>query len=87
MIQVGEAPTCQEIVEAVTDYLEGALSEEDCACFEQHLVLCGGCDEIVHQTRLVVRTSGELTPAVDAEDGAVQELLEVFRAHRLKGLP
>ena len=29
--------SCQELVELVTDYLEGALSEEDRSRFDEHL--------------------------------------------------
>lgn len=87
MIQVGEVPTCQEIVEAVTDYLDGSLSEADCACLEQHLILCDGCDEFVQQLRSVIRTSAELAPRGEgADERQVQDLLEVFRARR-RGQP
>ena len=34
--------TCQELVELVSDYLEGALSPEDRRRFEEHLA---GCDD------------------------------------------
>ena len=32
-----EALSCQELVELVTDYLEGALDERDLRAFEGHL--------------------------------------------------
>ena len=38
-----EQLSCQELVELVTDYLEGALSAEDGARFEDHISRCGGC--------------------------------------------
>ena len=43
--------TCKEMVEIVTDYLEGALSPEDRSRFEQHLALCDGCTYYVEQMR------------------------------------
>ena len=40
MIDV-EGLSCQELVELVTDYLEGALEERDLRAFERHLEHCG----------------------------------------------
>ena len=42
-MSVVESLSCQELVELVTDYLEGALSEEDVQRFEAHLETCVGC--------------------------------------------
>jgi anti-sigma factor RsiW len=38
-----EQLSCQELVELVTDYLEGALSPVDAARFEDHIGRCTGC--------------------------------------------
>jgi anti-sigma factor RsiW len=73
--------TCQELVELVTDYLEGALSPEDRQRFEQHLAICPGCRTYVDQMRLTIRTMGSLTEASIAPD-AKQALLRVFRSWR-----
>ena len=35
--------TCREIVELVTDYLEGRMPLPERTRFEQHLVYCNGC--------------------------------------------
>ncbi len=61
--------TCQELVELVTDYLEGALAPEDSARFEQHLGSCPGCRAYLEQMRETVRLTGalredDLAPAV-----------------------
>lgn len=53
--------TCKEVVEIVTDYLEGALSPEDRARFDQHLAGCDGCTSYVEQMRETIRLSGMLT--------------------------
>ena len=34
---------CKELVEIVTDYLEGRLSARDRLRFEEHLMACLGC--------------------------------------------
>ena len=53
--------TCKEVVEIVTDYLEGALSPEDRERFDQHLTVCDGCVSYVEQMRETIRLSGMVT--------------------------
>ncbi len=43
--------TCQELVELVTDYLEGALDEDTTERFDQHLALCPGCQTYLNQMK------------------------------------
>jgi anti-sigma factor RsiW len=52
--------TCQEVVELVTHYLEHALAPEDAALFEQHLVVCDGCDWYVDQIRMTIAAVGRI---------------------------
>ncbi|HLZ38790.1 MAG TPA: zf-HC2 domain-containing protein, partial [Mycobacteriales bacterium] len=42
---------CQDLVELVTEYLEGTLPPELRRRFEDHLALCEGCDTYVEQMR------------------------------------
>lgn len=53
---------CREVVELVTDYLEGALDERDRARFEGHLGSCDGCAAYLDQMRLTLRLAGQLEP-------------------------
>jgi MFS family permease len=46
---------CQELVELVTDYLDGALPPDLKNKFQQHLNGCGGCAEYVRQVGLTIR--------------------------------
>jgi len=55
---------CQEIVELITDYLEGALSRSQRRRFEAHLAGCENCTEYLEQMRATIRFTGRL----DAED-------------------
>jgi len=55
---------CQQIVELVTDYLEGALSRSERRRFEAHLAGCENCTEYLAQMRATIRLTGRL----DAED-------------------
>ena len=59
MSHAGEL-TCRELVELVTDYVEGALSEEDQARFEEHLSGCEGCSQYVRQMRETIQLTGTL---------------------------
>jgi anti-sigma factor RsiW len=73
--------TCQELVEVVTDYLEGALLPADRARFEEHLATCTGCRNYVEQLRMTLRLAGTLR-----EDHLPphmrDDLLGAFRAWR-----
>jgi anti-sigma factor RsiW len=69
--------TCQQLVELVTEYLEGALAPEDAVRFEAHVASCPGCDTYLEQMRstiAVTRASGDAV-----EPAAVSPLLAAFR--------
>jgi anti-sigma factor RsiW len=73
--------SCQELVELVTDYLEGALGPADLARFEGHIAVCQACATYLEQLRQVVRVTGTLT-ADDLSGDAERELLQAFRGWR-----
>ena len=73
--------TCQELVELVTDYLEGALDAVDRARFEEHLAMCSGCRAYVEQLRTTLRLTGTLTEAA-LSPHLRDDLLGAFRAWR-----
>jgi anti-sigma factor RsiW len=73
-----EALSCQELVELVTDYLEGALDVAELARFEQHLAGCGKCQAYLEQLRQTIRVTGMLTPD-DLSPEAETALLSAFR--------
>jgi anti-sigma factor RsiW len=52
---------CQEMVELVTDYLEGALGRRARRRFEAHLAGCPHCTEYVAQLRATIRLTGTLS--------------------------
>jgi anti-sigma factor RsiW len=71
--------SCQELVELVTEYLDGALTPEDRLAFERHIAICPPCRGYVAEIRWTIAVAGELTednipPA--ARDG----MLEVFQS-------
>ena len=72
------ALTCQELVELVTDYLEGALPPGERVRFEEHLAICEGCSEYVRQVRTTIELAGSLTEE-SLPSEARDRLLETFR--------
>jgi anti-sigma factor RsiW len=53
---------CREVVELVTDYLEGSLSRAERRRFEAHLADCPHCTEYLAQMRATIRLTGSLEP-------------------------
>lgn len=69
---------CQEMVELITDYLEGSLSRSERRRFDAHLSGCEHCTEYLQQ----MRTTIELTGGLKAEDltpAMRSEFAEIFR--------
>ena len=72
---------CQQAVELVTDYLEGALSRADRHRFEAHLAGCPHCTEYLAQMRATI----ELTGGITADDLTAQmqdDFIELYRQWR-----
>jgi anti-sigma factor RsiW len=69
---------CDEFVELVTAYLEGALPSADEQRFVAHLAECDGCDRYLEQIRTTVHNLGHLPEQSLAPD-ARDRLLAAFR--------
>ncbi len=72
---------CQEVVELVTDYLEGTLSRSQRRRFEAHLAACENCTEYLEQMRVTIRLTGSLR-AGDLTPAMREELTELYRRWR-----
>ncbi len=70
--------TCQELVELVTDYLEGALDDATRTRFDEHLEACSACRAYLEQMGVVLRAVGRLRED-DLEPAATETLLHAFR--------
>jgi anti-sigma factor RsiW len=57
---VPEHLSCQEVVELVTDYFDGALPPETATVFEEHINFCDGCEWYLDQMRATVATVGRI---------------------------
>jgi anti-sigma factor RsiW len=75
------ALTCRELVELVTDYLEGVLPQLERARFEDHLAGCGPCTKYLAQMRETLSLVGRLTEESLSADGR-EALLATFRGWR-----
>jgi anti-sigma factor RsiW len=63
---------CQEVVELITDYIEGALPRAERRSLEAHLRGCEHCSEYLRQMRVTIELTGtlrteDLTPPMRAE--------------------
>jgi anti-sigma factor RsiW len=76
--------SCKELVEVVTDYLEGRLPPADVSRLEEHLGECDGCVVYIEQMRETIRLVGALHED-DVPPEAAGRLLQVFAAWRLAG--
>jgi anti-sigma factor RsiW len=70
---------CIELVEVITDYLEGAMPARRRRLLEQHLTACDGCTAYVEQIRRTIETSGRLR-AEDIPAELEERLLVAFEA-------
>lgn len=70
---------CAELVELVTDYLEGALEDGERVRLESHLAGCDGCTAYLEEMRTMIRLTGMLTEEHVPAEGR-GELLRAFHA-------
>lgn len=78
------ALTCQELVELVTDYLDGALNPRIAEAFESHLQVCPGCERYVEQFRGTIAAVGRLH-SEDLSAGTRAAVIDTFREFRRPG--
>jgi len=71
-------PTCRELVELVTEYLDDALTERDRGLFEAHLASCRDCRVHLEQMRQTILALGAL-PSERLSEPDRDTLLAAFR--------
>ena len=77
-VEPGMTIRCQEVVELITDYLEGQLDGPTRTEFDAHLPLCEGCGEYLRQMRATIQALGHV-PLDSLSDTAQADLLAAFR--------
>jgi anti-sigma factor RsiW len=77
---VKPALTCRELVELVTDYLDGALPAAERNSFEAHMATCPGCEIYVKQFRPTITTTRRTLELEQRPE--ITALLRAFRDYR-----
>ena len=75
--------TCQQFVELVTEYFEGALEPRTLSQVEEHLAMCDWCDTYLEQMQATIASLRELGDKRSPEPP--DSVLAVFRARRAGG--
>jgi len=73
---------CIQVVEIVTDYLDGALPAEEATRLERHLESCPGCTEYLEQMRTLAGSlggRGEQSLSVEMRDSLIATFREFQR--------
>jgi len=75
---------CQQVVELITDYLEGTLSRSQRRRFDAHLAGCEHCTEYLAQMRATIRLTGRLR-SEDLTPEMREDFTELYRRWRAEG--
>ena len=75
--------TCQQFVELVTEYFEGALEARTLNQVEEHLVMCDWCVTYVEQMQATIASLRELAEQRPPEPP--DSVLAAFRSRRADG--
>jgi anti-sigma factor RsiW len=75
---MAKAMTCKELVELVTEYLEGTLPADVRARMDQHLAGCDGCTHYLEQMRQTIRLTGQVREE-NLSAAQQDDLLRLFR--------
>jgi len=76
--QMSTDMTCQELVELITEYLEGTLAPAERMRFDAHVRTCPGCAAYIEQMRTTIGILGKLSEE-SMSAGAERDLLATFR--------
>jgi anti-sigma factor RsiW len=79
VVEPGMTIRCQELVELITDYLDGALDTSSRVELEAHLRLCPGCWEYLSQIE-ATRTVLGLVPLDNLPQATRIGLVDAFRS-------
>jgi anti-sigma factor RsiW len=74
---------CRELVELLTEYLDGALPPDEKAAVDAHLDGCDACQTYLDQIRATIAALGSV-PVETLSDSACDTLLAAF-AERTSG--
>ena len=67
---------CEDVVQLITSYLDGALPADVHSRIDEHLGGCDGCQNVLAQWRTIIALAGRLTGAdVDNTDEITRDRL------------
>jgi anti-sigma factor RsiW len=69
---------CREVVEVLTDYLDGALPPADRVALEQHLLFCQPCAVFLEQLRASIALTGRIEEE-DVPEEVLDRMSQMFR--------
>lgn len=69
---------CREVVELVTGYLEGTLSDSERIHFEHHLRKCPSCTAYIEQIRVTIRRTGQM-PREPVPPEVLDKFIEIYQ--------
>lgn len=72
---------CQQAVELMSDYLDGALPRRKRRRLERHLAGCDVCTEYLEQLRTTIALTGSAA-AEDLDPEVLEGLTELYRRYR-----
>ena len=70
---------CQEMIEAVTNYLDSALPPDERERFERHLSYCAGCTTYLDQMRETIRQTGTVPREKSLPPELREDIIARFR--------
>ena len=79
--RVNDELACRELVELVTEYLEGALDPAERSRVDAHLTECDGCAAYLDQIRATIEATHAL-PREPVPPALLARLLDALRSAR-----
>ncbi len=77
---------CRQVVELVTEYVDGALPPDERLAFEQHVGICPPCRAYFAQMRKVVQIGGTLHEE-ELPEPVRENLMSAFRDWKRRTQP
>jgi anti-sigma factor RsiW len=70
--------TCQQLLDLLSDYVEGRLSAEEAARLDEHLSLCPPCVDYLNSFRATLAACRAVGEAWEAADPLPEELVQAI---------
>jgi len=79
---IQEEIRCVEMVEVITEWMEGALDDDTRVAVEEHLAICPDCTAYLDQLRATTEVAADTSPPEPAPDDVRARLVAAFLASR-----